>query len=297
MSDYMFMLESHLTPEQHRVVGLVQAAAAEAGASLFLTGGAMRDILGGFPVRDLDFTSESNPAKIVKVLEKGGAKTIGGDEKKKTVELRFPGGVSVGIALARSEKYAKSGAKPHISPATIYEDLQCRDFTVNAIALSLNKASLGLLIDPTNGMGDIERREMRAIHNYSFYDDPARMLRLIRFKVRLGFGIDDRTRLQFENAREAGMLEKVTSEALAIELRNIAAEPNIHDLLKALDDEKLLDLYLPGLAAKLNYASLAKLQKALQMVPFGIDFACDGMALLLDSLMEKLGAKERAALL
>ena len=71
---------------------------------------------------------------------------------------------------------------------------------MNAIALSLNKASLGLPIDPTNGVGDIERKELRTIHNYSFYDDPSRMLRLIRFKVRLGYAIDERTRLQYENA-------------------------------------------------------------------------------------------------
>ncbi len=103
--------------------------------------------------------------------------------------------------------------------------LRCRDFTVNAIALSLNKASLGLPIDPTNGVGDIERKELRAIHNYSFYDDPSRMLRLIRFKVRLGYAIDERTRLQYENAREAEMLTRITAEALGAELRHIADEP------------------------------------------------------------------------
>ena len=112
-----------------------------------------------------------------------------------------------------------------MTPATIHEDLRARDFTVNAIALSLNKASLGLPIDPTNGVGDIERKELRAIHNYSFYDDPSRMLRLIRFKVRLGYAIDERTRLQYENAREAEMLARITPEALGAELRHIAAEP------------------------------------------------------------------------
>jgi len=197
MSDYMFMLESHLTGEQFRVVGQMHSAAASTGLSLYLTGGAMRDVLGGFPVRDLDFTVEGNPAKLVKVMTtKHGGTVVSTDEPKKSTLLRFEGGVSVEIAMARSEKFAKSGAKPTIEPSTIHDDLRCRDFTVNAVALSLNKASLGLLVDPTNGVGDIERKELRAVHNYSFYDDPSRMLRLIRFKVRLAYVIDERTRLQ-----------------------------------------------------------------------------------------------------
>ena len=117
---------------------------------------------------------------------------------------------------------------------------------MNAVALSLNKASLGLLVDPTNGVGDIERKELRAVHNYSFYDDPSRMLRLIRFKVRLGYTIDERTRLQYENAREAEMLTRVSPEALGRELRNTAAEPDAHDVLAAFEQEKLIELYSPA---------------------------------------------------
>ncbi len=123
MSDYMFMLESHLTGEQYRVVGQVKDAAAEAGLSLFLTGGAMRDIMGGFPVRDLDFTIEGNPAKLVKALAKLGAEVVSEDEKTRSTEMRFPGGVTTEIAMARTEKFAKSGAKPTIAPASIHEDL------------------------------------------------------------------------------------------------------------------------------------------------------------------------------
>ena len=248
MSDYMFMLESHLTGEQFRLVGQMQAAATATGLSLYLTGGAMRDVLGGFPVRDLDFTVEGNPAKLVKLMTaKHGGIVVSTDEPKKSTQLRFEGGVTVEIAMARSERFPKSGAKPAIEPATIHEDLRCRDFTVNAVALSLNKASLGLLVDPTNGVGDIERKELRAVHNYSFYDDPSRMLRLIRFKVRLGYTIDERTRLQYENAREAEMLTRISPEALGRELRNIAAEPDSHDLLVALEQEKLIELYSPVL--------------------------------------------------
>jgi tRNA nucleotidyltransferase (CCA-adding enzyme) len=297
MSDYMFMLESHLTGEQYRVVGEIQAVAADAGLGLFLTGGAMRDIMGGFPVRDLEFVTEGNPAKLIKILAKlHGVSVVATDDKLKAMTLKFPGGVVAELAMAREEKYPKSGGKPQISPATIHEDLQRRDFTINAVALSLSKASLGLLIDPTNGMGDIEHKELRTIQNYSFYDDPSRLLRVIRFKVRLGYTIGERTRLQFDNAREAGMLEKITPEGLGAELRAMAAETNAHDLMKALEEEKLLDLYLPGLAGKLNYANLSKLQKAHQMVPFGFDFHINPLPLFLEVLFEKLNAKDRAEL-
>jgi tRNA nucleotidyltransferase (CCA-adding enzyme) len=296
MSDYMFMLESHLSTDQFRVVGEMQKAAATAGVNLFLTGGALRDMLGGFPVRDLDFTVETNAIKMAKVFEKQGAVVVSTDDLRKCVELRFPGGVSAELAMARQEKFPKPGGKPQIVPAVIHEDLRSRDFTVNAIALSLNRASLGLPIDPTNGVGDIERKELRAIHNYVFYDDPSRMLRLIRFKVRLNYAIDERTRLQYENAREAEMLTKITPESLGAELRHIAAEPLAGDVVKALEEEKLIGLYSSALTGpKLNLATFAKLQKARQTAP--VDYRIHAMPLFLTILFENLNAKERAALI
>jgi tRNA nucleotidyltransferase/poly(A) polymerase len=297
MSDYMFMLESHLTGEQYHVLGQVEEAAREAGLSLYLTGGAMRDILGGFPVRDLDFAVEGNPAKIVKALQKKASiEILSEDEKKKSTELRFPSGVTVELGMTHSEKFSKSAGKPQIAPSTLHDDLQWRDFTINAIALSLNKASLGLLIDPSNGIGDIERKELRTIHNYSFYDDPSRLLRLVRFRVRLGFALDERTRSQVENAKEAGMVERIGSEALGAELRNMAREISPHDLVKALEEEKLLGLFSPALASgKVDYALLNKLQKAHMMVPFGITFHIEYLPLFLDALFHKLNAKEAAA--
>jgi len=299
MGDYMFMLESHLSAGQYRVVGQMRELAGEAGLQVFLTGGAMRDTLGGFPVRDLDFTVEGNFLKLAKLAEKKfGAKIVSTDDHFKCAELLFPGGVTTELAMARSEKFAKSGARPQISPATIHEDLRCRDFTVNAIALSLNKASLGLLIDPTNGIGDIERKELRTIHNYSFYDAPERMLRLIRFKARLGYAIDERTRAHYENAREAEMLSKITPEALGAELRKMAEEPNAGDLIEGLEQEKLLDLYSPALSgAKTNLPTFQKLQKARQMAPVGVEFKIHPLPLFLSVLFEKLNAKERADLI
>jgi len=299
MSDYMFMLESRLSADQFRVVGQMRQLANDAGVNVYLTGGAMRDMLCGSPVRDLDFTVEGNAIKLAKLAEKKfKAKTVASDDLRKALEMQFPGGVHASLGMAHQERFLKSAGKPQVAPATIHEDLRCRDFTVNAIALSLNKASLGLPIDPTNGIGDIERKEMRAIHNYSFYDDPARMLRIIRFKVRLGFTIDERTRLQYENAREAEMLSKITSEAFGAELRGMAAEIASADLIQALVDEKLIELYSPALTGpKLNMAEFTKLQKARQLVPAGVDFRITPLPLFLNVLLGKLSGKERSELL
>ncbi len=298
MSDYMFMLESHLSADQFRVVGGIQELASAAGVGLYLTGGAMRDMLGGFPVRDLDFTVEGSAIKLARTAEqKLQAEILSTDELRKSVELRFPSGITAEIGTAHTERFAKSGAKPQVAPATIREDLRTRDFTINAIALSLNKASLGLLIDPTNGVGDIERKELRAIHNYSFYDDPSRLLRIVRFRVRLGYTVDERTKLQAENAREAEMLTKITPEALAAELRHIAKEPQSADLLQALEQEGLLTLYSPALTGpKTNQPGFVKLQKARQLPPFGWDLRANCLPLFLCVLLEKLNPKEGQAL-
>ncbi len=299
MSDYMFMLEGHLSASQNRVVAAVRQAAASANVNLFLTGGAMRDMLGGYPVRDLDFSVEGNALKLAKVVaERAGARILGTDEVYRSAELLFPGDVTASIAMAREEKYAKTGAKPRISPATIYGDLKGRDFTINAVALSLNDASLGLLIDPTNGLADLEHKELRAVHNYVFFDDPARLLRVIRFRSSLGFTLESRTQQQYENARLEELEKLIPPRKLAEELRQMAQEPNAGEILRVLDEEKLLGLFSPALTGpKLNLAGFARLQKAKQLIPFGVEFRSNELGLFLYILMEKLTPKERAALI
>jgi tRNA nucleotidyltransferase/poly(A) polymerase len=298
MSDYMFMLENHLSAAQARAVAVVQSCASEAGVSLFLTGGAMRDMLGGFPIRDLDFTVEGHALKLAKaVAKRSGAHVVSADEIRKQAEMLFPGDVTVSLGMAREERYAKPAGRPHVTPATIHEDLRSRDFTVNSIALSLNKASLGLLLDPNNGLADLERKELRAISNYTLYDDPSRLLRLIRLRVRLGFTIAERTQNQYENARLAEMEKHIGPKALFKELCNIASEPDPGQVVEALDQCGLLTLFCPALTGgKLNHAGLAKLLKAKQMIPFGADLHLENLGLFLYLLAEKLSPKEKAAL-
>ncbi|MCC6390767.1 MAG: hypothetical protein IT167_09195 [Bryobacterales bacterium] len=299
MSDYMFMLENHLNSEQARFLAAIETACDLTNTKVFLAGGAMRDMLGGFPLRDLDFVVEGPALKLARELaDKTGASIVSTDELRKSVELLLPRGAAVSLAMARTEKYLKAGGKPHVSPATMYEDLLCRDFTINAIALSLSKASRGLLMDPTNGLADIERRELRAVTNYSFYNDPVRLWRLIRLKVRLGFSIEERTAAQYATAREAEMEKHIPPHALLEQLRATANESNPAEVLKALDEERLLASVSPSLTgSRLNLQGFAKLLKARQLVPFGVEMQVDNFVLLLQLLTEKLTPREKSAML
>ncbi|HUI79435.1 MAG TPA: hypothetical protein VLY24_16030 [Bryobacteraceae bacterium] len=299
MSDYIFMLESHLSTEQSRAVEDVQAAAAPANVNLFLTGGAMRDMLAGFRIRDLDFVVEGNALKVAKaVAEKTGARVVSIDENRKSTELALASGVTMQIAMSRQEKYARTGAKPQVTPATIQEDLRGRDFTCNAIALSLNRASRGLLLDPMNGLADIERRELRLTSPYGFYDDPSRLLRLIRFRIRLGFAVEERTQMQVANARESEVQKLIPARALGEELRHIAVEDNPGDNLRGLEEAGLLSLFSPALTGpKLNLQGIAKFEKIARIVPDEPRFRNARRGPFFYALTEKLSAKEEQALI
>jgi tRNA nucleotidyltransferase/poly(A) polymerase len=292
------MLESHLSPDQNRAVEDVQAAAGMANVNVFLTGGAMRDMIAGFRIRDLDFVVEGNALKVAKaVCEKTGAIMVSSDDNRKTAEIVFPSGVTAQIGMSRQEKYARSGGKPQVTPATIQEDLRGRDFTANAIALSLNRASRGLLLDPMNGLADIERKELRAVSTYGFYDDPTRLLRLVRFKVRLGFTIEERTQMQVANAREAEVEKRIPAKALGEELKRISAEDNPTEILKGLEEAGLLAMFSPVLFGKLNLASLAKLEKALHLLPDDARWRAARWGTFLHAATEKLSPKDKQALI
>jgi tRNA nucleotidyltransferase/poly(A) polymerase len=297
MSDYIYMLESHLSQEQNQAVALVTAVAGQMGVTAFLTGGAVRDMIAGQPIRDLDFTIDGAALKMAKFLaDKHHVRILSTDEDRKSAELSFPGGVAASIGMSQEVKYGKQGSKPQVRAASIHEDLRGRDFTINSVALSLNAGSRGLPQDPTNGLGDLERKELCANSNYTLYDDPSRLLRMFRLQVRLGLTISERTMSQYQNVREAKLEEKIPSKIFLKELRLIADEPNPGELLSVLDREGLLALFSPSLTGEsLNVAGFKKLQATQQLVPFGVSFKASYLGLFLFILTEKLSAREKSA--
>lgn len=298
MSNYMIMLENHLTPAQTSALNRVREAAAEQSVNLFITGGGVRDMIAGFPIRDLEFVVEGSASKLARAIEAAGSATVEhSDETLKSATLVFDNGARAIILTARQERYPKPGGKPQITPATIHEHLRSRDFTINAIALSLTRASLGLLIDPNNGVSDLQARELRAISNYVLYDQPVRFYQLLRLKVRLGFNVAERTWSQYQNARAAGVEKYIRPEALLDELVAAAREASPLDVLQAWDTEGLLARISPAISgAKLNATGFTKLQKARQVIPFRSEIPVDDVALFFWTLTEKLTPRERTEL-
>jgi len=249
MPDYMFLLESRLSPEQRAVMLRVQELSAALGFNAYLTGGTVRDLVTGASLRDLDFTVEGNPSKIAHELEKGGARIISEDEKLRHVEVLFAGDCEGSISAARDDHYVRPGTRPEIRWSTIMEDLRRRDFSLNAIAISLNPASRGLLLDPTNGLSDIERAEVRALTIHSFTNQPVRLLRVLRFAARMGFKIEQRTQEWFDLAIERNLQHTIAPEDAGGELRAVAREERPSVVLKAWEERDLLEAINPVLAS------------------------------------------------
>ncbi len=130
--------------------------------------------------------------------------------------------------------YERPGVKPEYRFCGIMEDLRRRDFSVNAIAISLNTQSRGLLLDPMNGLADLERQEVRALSIHAFTNQPIRLLRILRYSARMGFKMDPRTQEWFDLAMERGLHENHRAAEVGDELRALAREDNPVATLKVL---------------------------------------------------------------
>jgi tRNA nucleotidyltransferase (CCA-adding enzyme) len=290
MPDYVYLLERRLSPAQRSALSLVRDAARNEGMTSFLTGGAVRDLTSGHPVRDFDVTVQGNALNLRHKLEEAGFTYWGSHAPSQTLFLRYPGGVRLEVSSARKETFAKP-AHPTYEWTNILEDLRRRDFTVNAMAISLNEGSYGLLMDPTNGVADIEMRTLRLVSNYGFLEDPIRLFRAVRLGTRLGWQMDERTKQRFDNAMEEGVYTQTTNYQHGYELEEIGHEENPLEMLKTLEEQGWMkQLYPAWTASKADAQGLAQLhelQTRLQMEGIYPDISAAAMELLTARMQPK----------
>ncbi len=299
MPDYMFLLDSRITPGQRDAVARVQQIAQAHEMNVYLAGGAVRDLITGMMIKDFDFVVEGNPARLSRDLEKAGARILEESEKFRHIEMILPGEVECSIAAARDDVYAHPGAKPEIRWCTVTEDLRRRDFSINAVALSLNAASRGLLLDPTNGLADLEtNHEVRALSIHSFTNQPERLLRAIRYSVRMGFKLEPRTADWFALAKERGLHKNLEPEAAGREVRQLAHEDKAVAILKAWEAHELTGAIHPQLARRHpDYDGLAKFARVREsMLASGIRVSSEGaFAPTVYYVLGRLGSREQSS--
>jgi tRNA nucleotidyltransferase (CCA-adding enzyme) len=198
----------------------------------------------GQPSGDLDIAVEFPPAAFASAI----AAALDGDvlmiSQFSTARLCVDR-IEFDLVMARSETYPQPGALPEVVPGSIAHDLARRDFTVNAMAVELSPASWGELEDPHGGQADLSRRVIRALHAFSFRDDPTRLLRAARYASRFGF---DLTQSTLEQARaSAEYVRTISPDRFRNELERVFDEPRAWAPLEMLREWRVLEAYLPGL--------------------------------------------------
>lgn len=294
MPDYVYLLQNRLSPAQQNALTQVRDAARAHGMTVFLTGGAVRDLATGLPVRDLDFSVHGNALKLKKTLEKSGATLWGEHEPTRTLFFWF-NGVRIEISSTRTEEYPKPG-KPVYHWATILDDLRRRDFTANAMGISLNDGSYGLLLDPLNGVADVEARTLRLVSSYGFIEDPSRLLRVMRFQARTGWDLEERTKVRYQNAKESGAIDSISPWLAGYELEEIGHEEDGLKALRILEAEGWMKHICPAWStAKADISGLEALHQSLiQLLIQGIH--PDISAAQMELLTAKMPPKDLAAL-
>ncbi|MEA3485822.1 MAG: CBS domain-containing protein, partial [Candidatus Aerophobetes bacterium] len=161
---------------------------------VFIVGGFVRDLLLGIDNLDIDLVVEGEGIAFANELaKKTGVKLLKKHRGFGTATLTLPDDFKLDIATSRREFYPGPAVLPEVEPASLYEDLWRRDFTLNAMAIDLNSLSPGRLIDFFGGKRDIRERKVRVLHQRSFVEDPTRVFRAIRFEQRYGFTIEEKT--------------------------------------------------------------------------------------------------------
>jgi tRNA nucleotidyltransferase (CCA-adding enzyme) len=192
----------------------------------YLVGGAVRDLLRGAEVVDLDVAVEGDARAVARALAERVRGEAREHERFGTAKVRADE-LNLDVATTRRESYPEPGALPVVEEAGLREDLDRRDFTINAMAVGLSGDDLGHLYDPRGGRADLDERVVRVLHERSFKDDPTRLLRALRYEARLGFRMDPDTELLARDAATEGGLRTVSGARVRDELMDLLAEPEL----------------------------------------------------------------------
>jgi tRNA nucleotidyltransferase (CCA-adding enzyme) len=214
-------IEQYLPRQLLELVKDISRQAAERGERVYLVGGVVRDLLLGYPNLDLDLVVEGDAVKLAQQVAETSQTKLLAHRHFGTAKLSY-GDFTLDLATARKETYARPGALPTVTPGTLKDDLIRRDFSINAMAISLGSNDYGELADPHQGKNDLEHRLIRILHPGSFSDDATRILRAVRYEQRLGFELETQTAQLLK--RDTSMLDTISGDRIRHELELLFKE-------------------------------------------------------------------------
>jgi len=240
---YSELLRSVEDPE---VLVLAAEVGEELKRPIYLVGGPVRDFFLKQPVKDLDLVVEGEAGEVAEKLARKLKGTVKARSLFHTFKIAYPGG-TLDLAMARKEVYPQPAALPEVCPAGIAEDLLRRDFTANAMAVGLSGPFRRKLLDPLDGLRDLERGILRVLHPDSFVDDPTRIFRAARYAVRFRWSLSRESHRALGRAYLLETPKRLSPARILGELKRILAEPDPERVLLCLEELGLwLALDLPA---------------------------------------------------
>ena len=240
------------------------AAVSEAFDGVYLVGGTVRDILLGEPSFDVDIAVEGDAIALGGALADALGGRVHPHERFGTAVVLYGDGGRVDVVTARTELYEAPAVLPAVEHATIHEDLFRRDFTINAMALSLKGEDFGRLVDPFGGRSDLAAETIRVLHDRSFIDDPTRIFRAVRYENRYGLRMDEVTLQLAHDCIEMGLVGDLSSARLRDELEALLEERDIAHSIVRLGELGADSAVHPHLAADEEAVRLVRRMTALE---------------------------------
>ncbi len=244
--DLSRLMETRLAPWVNDLLRRLGQRARELGMKAYIVGGFVRDLLLDRPNYDLDVVIEGNGIAFMKSWEADGCKASI-HQRFRTGTLIFPGNHRVDVATARREFYEFPVAQPTVATDSLKHDLYRRDFTVNAMAISLDEESWGVLIDYFGGRRDLRRKKLKVLHNLSFVEDPTRVFRGIRLEQRLHFVMEENTLRLLQSCVHGGLLKLLSGLRVKSELEVILREARPYRAARRLRELDIWENLFPGL--------------------------------------------------
>lgn len=241
------LLKEHLPKRIEKILQDIGVTTDRMQIPAYAVGGFVRDLLLGVENYDIDIVIEGDGIAFAERFARAVGARVRSHQRFGTAVIIFPDGFKIDVATARTEYYEYPTALPTVELSSIKKDLYRRDFTINTLAIRLNKKDFGYLIDFFGGQRDIKEKSIRVLHNLSFIEDPTRIYRAIRFEQRFGFRIARHTQSLIRSATKIDLFHRLAGRRLFTELVLILSEEDPSKPVARLAEFDLLRFIHPSL--------------------------------------------------